>query len=157
MLPAFGSGKQFRRGLWVYWIRELTACGYLSRHGSRYPVVRKNSRTQRAIAGDIQVRIGEPEFQTSLMAEPALEQASPGENNLYEILRDVRKTLAEEHDMPPFRIFPNRSLHEMARMRPKNSEDMRIVYGVGERRLAQYGRPFLEAIKAYADREGMNG
>ncbi|ABD42100.1 ATP-dependent DNA helicase RecQ [Methanospirillum hungatei JF-1] len=156
-LACFGSGHPHRRGVWVYWIRELIACGYLSRYGSRYPVVRKNPRTKDALAGKIPVRIGEPEFQSALPGEPYDGQRSPAENNLYEILRDVRKTIADELDMPPFRIFPNRTLREMAKARPRCPEDLRTIYGVGERRLMQYGQLFLEAINAYAEYEGVNG
>mgnify|MGYP002682456227 CR=1 FL=1 len=123
----------------------------------RYPVVRKNPRTREALAGTIPVRIGEPEFQSALTGEPLDGQGSPAENNLYEILRDVRKTIADELDMPPFRIFPNRTLREMAKTRPRCPEDLRMVYGVGERRLTQYGQPFLKAINAYADYEVADG
>jgi len=127
-LLSFGKGHPHRRGLWVYWIRELIACG-----------------------------IGEPEFQTALTEESPGDLATPAENNLYEILRDVRKTLADEQDMPPFRIFPNRTLREMARMRPRNPNDLRSLYGVGEQRLVQYGQQFLEAINAYSEYEVANG
>ncbi len=156
-LASFGSGHPHRRGLWVYWIRELISCGYLSRYGSRYPVVRKNLRTREALEGRIPVRIGEPEFQSSLMSPEPGDGASAAERNLYEILRDVRKMIADELNLPPFRIFPNRTLREMAERKPKNYDDLRMVYGVGERRLIQYGQPFLEAIHAYADYEGANG
>lgn len=156
-LACFGSGRPHRRGLWVYWIRELISCGYLSRYGSRYPVVRKNPRTRDALAGIITVRIGEPEFQSSLPGGVQEEEGSPAEHNLYEILRDVRKSIADELDMPPFRIFPNRTLREMAKTRPRCFEDLRQVYGVGERRLIQYGQLFLEAINAYHEHEVANG
>jgi len=119
--------------------------------------VRKNPRTKDALAGKIPVRIGEPEFQSALPGESYEGQGSPAENNLYEILRDVRKTIADELDMPPFRIFPNRTLREMAKARPRCPEDLRTIYGVGERRLMQYGQPFLEAINAYSEHEVANG
>lgn len=156
-LVCFGSGRQHRRGLWVYWIRELISCGYLSRYGSRYPVVRKNPRTKKALAGEIPVRIGEPEFQSALPGEPDEDQYSPAENNLYEILRDVRRSIADDLDIPAFRVFPNRTLREMAKTRPGCLEDLRNVYGVGERRLMQYGRLFIKAINEYSDHEVANG
>ncbi|WP_373838866.1 DNA helicase RecQ [Methanospirillum sp.] len=156
-LACFGSGRLHRRGLWVYWIRELISCGYLSRYGSRYPVVRKNSRTKSALAGSISVRIGEPEFQSALTGGLDENQGSPAENNLYEILRDVRKAIADDMDIPPFRIFPNKTLREMAKTRPRCPEDLRMVYGVGERRLTQYGQVFLEAINDYSNNEVTNG
>lgn len=151
-LASFGSGLPSRRSLWIYWIRELIACGYLSRYGSRYPVVRRNLRTREALAGNIQVRIGEAEFQAGLVNEED-ERDDPGDANLYEILRDVRKQIADEHEIPPFRIFPNKTLRELARKRPRTTEEMLNVYGVGERRLLQYGQPFLEVISAYAEHE----
>ncbi|MDD1724636.1 MAG: DNA helicase RecQ [Methanospirillum sp.] len=152
-LACFGSGLPSRRGVWIYWIRELIACGYLSRYGSQYPVVRRNLRTREALSGKIQVRIGEAEFQAGLVREKEDEPGDPGDTNLYEILRDIRKQLADEHDIPPFRIFPNRTLHELARKRPRTNDDMLTVYGVGEKRLLQYGHDFLKAISAYAERE----
>lgn len=145
----FGSGKPHRRGLWVYWIRELIACGYLSRYGSRYPVVRKNNRTRDALLGEIRVRIGEAEFQTVISAPEQEDIPTPAESNLYEILRDIRKQIADEHEIPPFRVFPNKTLREMAKMQPKTDDAMLSVYGVGKQRLSQYGQPFLDAITAY--------
>jgi len=154
-LSCFGSGLPHRRGLWVYWIRELIACGYLTRYGDKFPIVKKNLRTKEAMAGKIAVMIGEAQAQTSLQGIEHKETDTIQEQNLYEILKDVREILAEEIDAPPFRIFPNRTLREMARKRPVTPDEMLNIYGVGEWRFSHYGRPFIEAITAYNDaREG---
>ena len=149
MLPCFGSGLPYRRGLWIYWIRELISCGYISRSVSRFPVVRKNLRTKEALSGSLGVRIGEAESQTLLPFTESDEPGSASDQNLYEILRNIRETLASDNDVPPFRIFPNRTLKEMVEKRPGNQEDMLNIYGVGELRYSRYGKPFLEAIEAY--------
>ncbi len=152
-IASFGAGKQYRRAQWIFWIRELVFCGFLTSHGNRYPTVRKNARTTSALSGSIPVRIAEPEFQATLgqVQEEAADEADI--SNLYEILRDVRKIIADEEDVPPFQIFPNRTLKEMAKQMPRTLPELLVVYGVGEHKLKRYGLQFLEAITGYTDRE----
>lgn len=150
-LPCFGIGKPHRKRQWLFWIRELIYCGYLSSSGSKYPVVRSNNRTLDALEGRIPVMIGEPDFQMVLTPDAVREEEPVYSSNLYEILRDIRKTIADEEDVPPFQIFPNRTLKEMATRLPRTREQLLTVYGVGEHKVSRYGARFLEAIGAYAD------
>ncbi|MDD1728893.1 MAG: DNA helicase RecQ [Methanospirillum sp.] len=150
-LPCFGIGKKHRKRQWLFWIRELISCGYLTSFGTRYPVVRSNDRTLEALAGTIPVMIGEPDFQAVLTPGVVSEEIPVYSANLFEILRDIRKTIADEEDVPPFQIFPNRTLKEMATRLPRTREELLTVYGVGEHKVSRYGRQFLEAICAYAD------
>jgi ATP-dependent DNA helicase RecQ len=149
-LPSFGIGKPHRKRQWLFWIRELIYCGYLTSFGMKYPVVRTNARTRDALEGRIPVRIGEPDYQAALT-----EQAREGEpvysSNLYEMLRDIRKSIADQEDVPPFQIFPNRTLQEMASRLPRSKGELLRIYGVGEFKASRYGQPFLDAIGAYAD------
>jgi len=150
-LSCFGIGKAHRKRQWLFWIRELIYCGYLTSFGTKYPVVRSNDRTRDALAGKIPVMIGEPDFQAVLAPESASEETPVYSANLFEILRDIRKSIADEEDVPPFQIFPNRTLKEMATRLPRTRAELLTVYGVGEHKVSRYGKPFLEAICAYAD------
>lgn len=150
-LSCFGSGREHRRRQWLFWIRELIYCGYLTSSGEKYPVVRMNNRTEDALGGRIPVMIGEPDFQAVLAAGSVRESEPVYSANLYEILRDIRKTIADEEDVPPFQIFPNRTLTEMASRLPKTKGALLGIYGVGEYKVSRYGDPFLEAIREYAD------
>ncbi len=72
----------------------------------------------------------------------------PGE--LLALLRDVRSQLAEQHAVPAYVIAPNRTLDEMAAVRPLTRRAMLTVHGMGEQRFARYGAPFLDALRAWS-------
>jgi ATP-dependent DNA helicase RecQ len=66
---------------------------------------------------------------------------------LFEALRRLRKQLAEERQVPPYIIFTDATLRHMARLRPATPEALRLVSGVGEAKLRDFGERFLEAIR----------
>ena len=71
------------------------------------------------------------------------------DRGLYEHLRQVRRSLAGERGVPAYVIFGDRSLRELARVRPTDLGSMSAIHGVGSRKLADLGETFLEAIAAY--------
>ena len=68
---------------------------------------------------------------------------------LYEKLRKVRAEIAKEYHLPPYLIFSNRTLFSMVKMLPVDLDQLKELYGVGERNSAVYGAPFIEAISSY--------
>jgi ATP-dependent DNA helicase RecQ len=70
----------------------------------------------------------------------------PETSPLFEVLRALRRKLADEENKPSFMIFSDATLHEMARLKPKNTDDLLKVSGVGQHKLAHYGSQFLEAL-----------
>ncbi|BAK67107.1 ATP-dependent DNA helicase RecQ [Sphingobium sp. SYK-6] len=96
------------------------------------------------------------EEKVSLVLQPAKsrgrKRASGGQDvndPIFEALRACRRDLAKEAGVPPYVIFHDSTLHEMARIRPKSLRDMGLVSGVGERKLDAYGAAFLEAIRRF--------
>ena len=65
------------------------------------------------------------------------------DSGLFEALRGLRKRLADEQGVPPFVVFSDATLRELARHRPSTLECMRNVYGIGEAKLASFGDVFL--------------
>ncbi len=74
---------------------------------------------------------------------------------LFNLLRQKRKALADAANVPPYVIFSDRSLVEMAAYFPQNQPSLSQIYGVGERKLAQYGHDFLLLIRAYCKEHGI--
>ncbi|MFC7365020.1 MULTISPECIES: DNA helicase RecQ [Bhargavaea] len=72
---------------------------------------------------------------------------------LFEKLRDLRKSLADEAGVPPYVIFSDKSLKDMCARKPMDEESFLEVHGVGENKLAKYGEPFLEAIREFQSAE----
>jgi ATP-dependent DNA helicase RecQ len=73
---------------------------------------------------------------------------------LFDALREVRLTLAGEQSVPPYAIFPDRTLLDMVRYRPDDLESLGCMTGVGEVKLDRFGQQFLDTLRAHADKHG---
>jgi ATP-dependent DNA helicase RecQ len=76
-------------------------------------------------------------------------------NALFALLRQKRKELADEAGVPPYVIFSDKALVEMAAYYPQSNESLLKVSGVGQVKLRQYGDAFLEVIKLYCEKHGL--
>lgn len=76
----------------------------------------------------------------------AKEGIADGDDTLFEAMRKLRRTLADERKVPPYVIFSDATLKEMIQVRPKTLTQMRAVHGVGDTKLQQYGNQFLQLI-----------
>ena len=159
-LPSFGSGVvvhdvPVKKPQWLFWIKELIYCGYLTSNDAKYPVVLCNAKTRSALAKEICVRLAEPEFQSTLLTDSStgsvLEDGSlsPGDEELYKCLCALRKDIADSEEVPPYQIFSNRTLKEIARKRPKTTYDLIRIWGIGEHKLKMYGAVFLDAVSTF--------
>jgi ATP-dependent DNA helicase RecQ len=77
------------------------------------------------------------------------------DTGLFEALRGLRRTLADERRVPSYVVFSDATLREMARQRPATAAALRQVYGVGEAKLATFGEAFLNCIRAYCQENGI--
>ncbi len=85
----------------------------------------------------------------------AAAQETTYDDELFKRLRAVRRELADAADLPPFVIFSDRSLAEMAAFFPQTPASFLAIHGVGQRKLTQYSEPFLAAIRAYCAEHGL--
>jgi ATP-dependent DNA helicase RecQ len=77
------------------------------------------------------------------------------DRELFDALRELRRQIAEEKQVPPYVVFSDATLRELARSRPSTPERMRLVYGVGEMKLREFGERFLERIARYCRQNGV--
>ena len=83
---------------------------------------------------------------------PALGSYAPDENEtLFQKLRELRLSIARENSLPPYMVFNDRTLRDMARLRPITDAQFLAVNGVGDSKLAKYGKRFMEAIAGFDD------
>ena len=78
-------------------------------------------------------------------------EANPADNPLFEALRAKRRELAETAGVPPYVIFHDATLRELAERRPRNTSDFALISGVGARKLEAYGEAFLSVIREAAE------
>ena len=85
-----------------------------------------------------------------------LEDDKHYDRELFDLIRNLRLELAKERSLPPYVIFHDRALVEMATFFPRTSEALNQIYGVGKRKVEQYGPHFLPVIQAYCEEKGIN-
>ena len=71
------------------------------------------------------------------------------DSGLFEVLRELRRTLASAKNLPPYMIFSDSTLREMSRVRPSKQADLRLISGVGDKKLEDYGEDFFEQLDAH--------
>lgn len=144
-LPVYGSGSKYSRDEWSSFIRQLIATGYLDQSSGKYPVVTLNVRSRAVLSGDESVRLARPEGSRARDRENGPDER-PFDAALFEELRTVRKRLADDLSVPPYVVFHDRALKEMARRHPQTLDEFAAIPGVGDVKLERFGEIFVAAI-----------
>jgi ATP-dependent DNA helicase RecQ len=145
-LSTFGIGKELSRKQWLHLAGQLLQKGYLERdeHGSLKltPQARQALKERQPIQGTLL-----EERESVKLAGRAKTRAY--DEKLFELLRARRKELAEEAHVPPYVIFSDRTLVDMASSYPTNTHQILEVYGMGKIKFERYGQVFLDLIQTY--------
>ncbi len=154
-LSAFGYlsdvGDKEIKGL----IQQFVASGYLRSSMGKYPVLSVTAGAEEVLAGhkeveEIRQEVIVPSRKTKKSASISRSEVPrSGSGGLFEHLRQHRKQLASQLSVPPYIIFPDTVLIDLANIRPKTLGEFGNIKGVGEAKLKKYGLSFLEAISQY--------
>jgi ATP-dependent DNA helicase RecQ len=150
-LPTFGVGRDRDRDWWLDLIRDMTSSDLLLRGEGRMAGLRLSQRGRMVLRGREQFRVVRAAGSGGPAPEerPALDH--PAEQALLAALKALRKRLASARGLPPYIIFSDRALREMARSRPRDAAGFLACHGVGQRKLAEYGRLFMDAIREFEE------
>jgi ATP-dependent DNA helicase RecQ len=147
-LSTYSIGGERSRSEWQAIGRELTRIGYLRQTG-------KFGTLELTDEGLAALRQRKPIVLTQPMTAPAPKERVPraGEitcdEELFERLRQLRKTLADERNVPAYIVFSDVSLRQMARHYPGNDGELARINGVGEKKLKEFGAAFLSEIATH--------
>lgn len=136
-------------------IQQFVASGYLRSSMGKYPVLSVTAGTEEVLAGhkeveEIRQEVIVPSRKTKKSASISRSEVPrSGSGGLFEHLRQHRKQLASQLSVPPYIIFPDTVLIDLANIRPKTLGEFGNIKGVGEAKLKKYGLSFLEAISQY--------
>jgi ATP-dependent DNA helicase RecQ len=146
-LPAYGTGKKYSKIQYRTWINELLRQGYLTRIGDQYPVIGMSEKGGELLKGHFMVKLPVPDTRSSGNAGNHVWKETNGkEEAIYLRLKDLRKRMADKSGVMPYIIFADKSLREMAALRPGDREAFAAISGVGPFKLAKYGSVFIEEI-----------
>ena len=145
-LPSFGALRNFSKQEAASLIDYLVAVGILQTVGSQYPVIQIAQDGWAVLKGERQVTRRQEERPAHLRTQLT---ESPDTAPLFELLRQKRRELADKQGVPPFMVFSDKTLHDMAQVKPQTSRDFLEVNGVGQQKLARYGQLMMDVIGEY--------
>ena len=153
-LSTWGLLKALDKDTVVSLVDQLVDQGALYRETGPYPTVMLAAPAGPILKGQVEVQ-----FLRVRPPAEAPEAPEPGtlggaDAGLFDVLRRLRRTLADELGVPPYVVFGDTSLQDMARSRPTNEERFALVRGVGANKLAQFGPRFMEAIREWCESSG---
>jgi len=146
-VPQYGAGQEYTAAHWRHLAEQFIRQGLLEQdmsHGG----VSVTAKGAAVLHGE-QVLVA-----TEMRREVAVIEAAHDEK-LFARLRALRRELAEGANLPPYLIFSDRSLTEMATCFPQSEASFLAIHGVGRHKLVQYGEGFLAAIRAYCAEHGL--
>ena len=124
-------------------IQFLVAENYLTMEEGKFPTLRLNAKSVDVLKGKLPV--------TMRNIRIPVQSADADYNEaLFQELRQLRKSMADEQEVPPYVLFSDVSLKEMSRYVPTTTDDFLQIKGVGEKKLEQYGGAFLETLTSWA-------
>ena len=147
-LSTYGIGKELSEQEWRSVFRQLIALGYLNSDIDGHGAIKLVEKSRPLLRGEIELILRKPQIEKSAKSQKSNRTVSlrKVDESLFDKLREHRLALAQEQGVPPYIIFHDSSLEEMAKTRPTDLEAMRYISGVGEQKLAKFGSSFLEII-----------
>lgn len=151
-LDEFGSGEDMDEKLWNPVIRQALIAGYIKKDVENYGILKLTAAGKRFIKNPESFMIvkdndfnEEDEEEVSDGAGAALDPM------LYSMLKDLRKKVSSKHQLPPYVIFQDVSLEQMATVYPITLEELQNIQGVGAGKARRYGKEFVELIKKHCE------
>ncbi|MBR5653003.1 MAG: DNA helicase RecQ [Prevotella sp.] len=151
-LEEFGSGEDENEKLWNPVIRQALIAGYIKKDVENYGLLKLTAAGKRFMKNPQSFLIVEDaEFSDDEEEEGGEGLGSALDPELYAMLRDLRKEMSKKLKVPPYVIFQDPSLEQMATMYPISLEELQNIQGVGAGKAKRYGTEFCKLIKRYCD------
>lgn len=150
-LSTYGIMKQYDKDTLKEIISYLISDGYINITGDKYPVLKISTLGNAVLRGKHEVTIKKV-FNKRIVED---DKSVIYEKDLFEMLRLLRKEIADNLRVPPFVVFSDATLKDMCVKYPLNKEEMLKVSGVGEHKSEKYGNKFIEVIKKYINEKNI--
>lgn len=151
LISTFGIGKNLTEQQWRSVFRQLIARGMVVVDMDQHGALRLDESCRPVLRGEqtLILRQDSKAPKTKVQRTQKLQTLANDDSVLWDALRNKRRQLAEQQDVPPYIIFNDLTLLEMIEKRPASSREFSNLTGVGERKLALYGDEFLAVIADY--------
>ncbi|MGX2039711.1 DNA helicase RecQ [Methylocaldum sp. MU1018] len=147
-LSTFGIGQDLDEKQWLSVFRQIIAQGYLTVDWEAHGALRLTEECRPVLRGEAALRLRKDSYKEVAggRRQTAAHFSNPDNERLWQALRALRRSLAEQQDVPAYVIFQDAVLMEMVQSRPANRTELSRLAGIGERKLDLYGDEFLSVI-----------
>jgi ATP-dependent DNA helicase RecQ len=151
-LKTYGVGADISKTDWQRYLRELSNMGYLQVDGGEYPVLKLTPKSDLILKGQQKIEL----IKSETIEEKHEFVQLPFEAGLLDELKLVRRDIAMNENVPAYIILSDSTLVDMATYLPQSLDELRMISGFGDVKLARYGREFLVPVKNYCSKHGLS-
>ncbi|PWI31761.1 ATP-dependent DNA helicase RecQ [Vibrio albus] len=149
-LSTYGIGREHSHDYWVSIMRQLIHKGLLFQNITRNSTLQLTEEARPLLRGEMTLELAVPRLDTSARAAKSDKLANRHYDKvLFAKLRKLRKSIADENNLPPYVVFSDATLMDMAEILPTSYGEMLAVNGVGQVKLDRYADPFLDLIQEH--------
>ena len=130
-------------------IGTLIADGFIRVSGGTYPVLKLTEKSKDVLFDETQIYVNKLTEDPVKEKHPSVISSDDYDDGLFNHLKKVRLDLSKKRNVPPFIIFSDASLKDMATYKPTTEESFLKIKGVGDKKLMQYGDIFIDEIRTY--------
>ncbi|KIX19767.1 ATP-dependent DNA helicase RecQ [Flavobacterium sp. 316] len=152
--PLFGKGKAFDDRFWMALIRQVLVSGYIKKDIETYGIIKLTDKGHGFIEKPESFMMSEDHEYSEAEDEnivAAAKSSATTDEALMAMLKDLRKKVAKKLGVPPFVVFQDPSLEDMALKYPISIDELGNIHGVGEGKAKKYGKDFVELIARYVE------
>ena len=152
--PFFGTGASKEATYWMALLRQLLVAGYIKKDIETYGVIKLTDKGETFIKSPSSFMMTEDHSFKEANDDAIVSNQKAGDaadQNLFKLLKAERKKVADKMDLPPFVIFQDPSLEDMALKYPITIDELSNVHGVGESKAKKFGKSFISLIETYVE------
>lgn len=155
-LKQFGEGEEFDEKFWANVIRVAIFEELIYKDIENYGLLKISAKGEKYLANPYAINVVKPKKEDSDddvddMEDITPEKGGASDKVLFSLLKDLRKTISNKENLPPYIIFQDPSLEDMCIQYPTTMEEMNHISGVGAGKAQKYGQPFIDLIKKYVE------
>lgn len=148
-LAVYGIGKDKSQEHWVSVLHQLIHLGLITQNIANYSALQLTESARPVLRGEVPLQLAVPRIQNIKPRQTARSYGGNYDKKLFAKLRKLRKSIADEENIPPFVVFNDATLIEMAEQCPVRANDLLLINGVGERKLERFGDAFMALIREH--------
>ncbi len=153
-LPTYGVGAEHSKNQWRSIVRQMTAAGFIHLDIAEFGGLSVTEKGRLLLKGEISFEY-RPEklkpLRAARKAKPVIAEQplADTDRSLLDRLKELRMQLAKARNVPAYVIFHDKTLRQIASHRPKTLDDLSQLHGIGEAKLKQFGKDFLELVRQF--------